>query len=228
MIESEKYLDKLKVIELGAEGGSEALYRLLPYGSANFIWRTYGNGIGENEAGEEVWEDHSDEYEDISEYLIQRTPSLAGLYPEHVDVGFRDQVFKALVDSFREPGMHHMQRLFGEPNAHGWSRWQNLLQLRASYDEVVIHSAFGMNPIRKICLDYDSVKTVRQMLNTVYLSLLHTFIPTRAYGRLWRLYDIVNCREFVLPHDDRDDRLYDAGITQGGQWMVYGGGDWAP
>jgi hypothetical protein len=59
--ESDKYPDILKVLEFGAEGGGEALYRLLAYGSAdqstgcawftlrmdarpgvNLVWRTYG------------------------------------------------------------------------------------------------------------------------------------------------------------------------------------------
>lgn len=241
MPESNKYLDILKVLEFGAEGGRETLYRLLPYGEVQFTWRTYGTSIGEDDGGtrgaegrrrhgwqetstarDETWGDYTEEFEDISEYLIHRTKALAGLIPEYIDVNFRDQVFKAFVDSLRDPDMCHPQWLFGELNGGGWERWQKQLQLCADYHEITIHSAVFANPIRSICLDYDSVKTVQQLLNAIYLSLLHTTTPARSYGRHWRLYDLVNCQGFVLPHDDRDDRLYDAGIKQGGQWVVYG------
>ncbi len=224
MSKSHKYLDVLKVLEFGAEGGSEALYRLLPYGSASFIWRTYGNSIGEDDAGDEVWEGFSDEFEDISEYLIGRSGMLAGLGPLYIDPNFRDVIFKAFMQSLRDPVQNHAQWLFGELNSDGWRRWQTLLQLRASYDEIVVHSAFGNNPVRQVTFDYDSVKTVQEMLNAIYMSLLHSFMPAATYGRRWRLYDLVECRELSLPRDDREDPLYDAGIKQGGQWVVYGVG----
>jgi hypothetical protein len=116
-----KYLDVLKIVEFLAEGGSETLYRLLPYGEArrgtggagvaprrdarpgvNFVWRIYGNSIGENDAGEEVWEDFNAEYEDIGEYLIDREEMLAGLYPRYIDPNFREQIFEAFLLSLRQ------------------------------------------------------------------------------------------------------------------------------
>jgi hypothetical protein len=46
-------------------------------------------------------------------------------------------------------------------------------------------------------------------------------LPPNTYGKRWLLYDLVNCRPLVLPRDDRADRLFDAGLKQGGQWVVY-------
>jgi|GEM_PF-5895002 len=225
MFKSDKYLDVLKVLELGGEGGSEALYRLLPYGESRFVWRTFGNSIGEDDAGEEAWEDYSDEIEDISEYLNQRQEILAALHPLHIDAGFRDQIFTAFMQSVRQLSSVDTQaRLFQTARRWGlagsWPEWQKHLQLTADNGTLVIHSAFGANAITQISIDYEGLRNVQQLLDHVYNALLVGSKPPGTYGKHWLLYDLIGFDELVLPRDDRADSLYDAGVRQGGRWVA--------
>lgn len=226
MSKSNKYLDVLKVLEFGAEGGSEALYRLLPYGESRFVWRTFGNSIGEDDAGEEAWQDYSDEYEDIVEYLNLRAETLAALQPLHIDAEFRDQIFTAFMQSIRQPSSLDTQaRLFQTARRWGlagsWPDWQKHLQLRADSDTLVIHSAFGANAITQIIIDYERLRNVQELLDLVYNALLVGSKPPGTYGKQWLLYDLISFDELVLPRDDRGDRLFDAGIRQGGRWVAH-------
>ena len=222
MIDSEKYLDVLKVLELAAEGGGETLYRLLPYGATQFVWRTYGNSIGEDEAGEETWEDFSNEYESLTEYLIDRNSMLAALYPLHVDAAFRSEIFMGFFNSVRNARSISPTWLFGETSLFGnWPQWQKLLQLSESYDKIELYSTFTRNPIEVLQLDPTAISSAQHLLNVVYNALLIGVVPQHSYGRRWKLYDLVKCRELNLPHDDRDDSLRQLGITGGGKWVVY-------
>lgn len=235
-----KYLDVLKIVEFLAEGGSETLYRLLPYGEArrgtggagvaprrdarpgvNFVWRIYGNSIGENDDGEEIWEDFNAEYEDIGEYLIDREEMLACLYPRYIDPNFREQIFDAFLTSLRQTTSVSSTWLFGESQLFGnWPEWQKQLKLTAPQSRIVVYSPFKVNPIESLTLDYSAIRSAQEMLNCIYNALLAAFVARGKYGQSWILYDMVECRQLHMPPDDRDDSLRAAGITSGALLMV--------
>ncbi len=223
-----QYLDVLRVMELGGEGGGETLYRVLPKGEARFIWYSVSSGGIDEEWGSSAG-DILGEYEDIVEYLNVHAHLLACYYLEFAVSEYRDTIFGAFMRSLREiqlqkNSMHSIRDVLGENEFGSWSAWQKQLKLTAPYDRLIVHSAFGTSPTLELVIDYDAVKNSQHLLDTVYLGLVHPFAPPGTYGKAWQLYDLINCRSLDFPHDDRRDRLYDAGVKQGGRWVVYGVG----
>jgi hypothetical protein len=223
--EESKYLDILKVIELGTEGGSEILYRLLPFGSAQFIWRTYGTSIGESETGDEEWSDFGDEYEDIAEYLLKRSQMLIHLIPLYIDTMYRDQVFHAVVDSFRQYFMLSNQGGMFEDTQHGpvernWHYWQEHLKIPREGTQLVIYPTFGPGAFAELRLNYDAIPTVQSLLNITYQALLAGQVPQGSYGKAWQLFDVVGAAALVLPRDDRAERLRAKGILPGSRYFL--------
>jgi hypothetical protein len=221
-----RYLDVLKAMEFGGEGGGVSLYRVLPRGEAEFIWYSVGSG----NVDDEPFNDDGDilgEYEDITEYLDNNVAQLAYYYLDFAVPEYRDAIFAAFVRSLREIQrqmnfLHPIRHILGEKDFCSWSAWQKQLKLTAPYDKVIVHSAFGENPALELVIDYDAVKNSQHLLDTIYMGLVQCSAPAGTYGKAWQLYDLINYRNLDFPHDDRRDRLYDAGVKQGGHWVVYG------
>jgi hypothetical protein len=219
MIDENEYVDVLKALEFGGEGGSESLYRLLPYGEANFTWRTYGSGGVDDEESYE--DDYINEYESLTAYLLDSSDTLSGFVPLYIDAQFRDEVFAAFLKSIRSPTMFPRPDIFTETDFYGWPLWQKIFNLRPDYETITVYSAFGPNPIMQLRFAYEEIKNVQILLNCIYNAVVVQSQPPNTYGKRWLLYDLVNCRPLVLPRDDRADRLFEAGLKQGGQWVVY-------
>lgn len=215
-----KYLEAKKALELGVEGGGEALYRLLPFGSDQFIWRTYGNSIGEDEQGNEAWEDFSNEYESLDEYLLQREGMLSWMYPLFVDREFARQVRQALFKSVRRAGQNAISDFFSD---HGgrWHNWKRLLPRLGRPETLRLVCFFPELPIHEMHIDVSGMQDTQNFLNFLYMSLLFDQAPERSYGRAWHLYDLDAGKRILLPPDDRSDSLLDVGISNGMNLAVF-------
>lgn len=221
-----RYLDVLEVMQLGGEGGSETLYRVLPKGEANFIWYAVGSGRFDDELFDEDCYILGD-YEDIGEYLLQKLPHLASYYLEHADPAFSDQIFSGFITSLREmsrqPAFQNpISNILCDSPAGSWCAWQKHLHLVTAYEKLVIHSALVESPVLELTLDREVLSSGQQLLDTLYMTLAHLFAPPGSYGSRWQLYDLIGCRQIHFPRDDRLDSLRDAGISLGGRWVIYG------
>lgn len=221
-----RYLDVLKALELGGEGGSVTLYRVLPRGEANFVWYAVGSGNVDDEPFT-IEDDILGDYEDITDYLNQNVAQLAMFYLEYADPAYREQIFAAFLKSVRgmrreSSFLNPLEHTLGNAPGGSWCAWQKSLQLTAPRDRIVIHSGFGESPVLEMTIDYAALHNTQQLLDTVYMGLVGRLVPTGSYGKAWQIYDLINCRPLHFPRDDRNDQLRDAGITQGGRWLVHG------
>lgn len=226
IFDEDMYLDVHKALQLGGEGGSVTLYRVLPRGEANFVWYAVGSG-GFDDEPFTMDDDILGDYEDITDYLNQSVSQLAMYYLEYADPAYREQIFSAFLESIRgmrrEPSfLHPLQHVLGDAPAGSWCAWQKSLQLTAPRDRIVIHSGFGESPVLEMAIDYAALRSTQQLLDVVYMGLVGRHAPAGSYGKAWQLYDLISCRQLAFPRDDRGDHLREAGITQGGRWLVHG------